>query len=417
MSKASKTTRGVNTSSSEGAVSNKDRFKQTKMGNYMSDEESPTQRGRARGGSRHNFGPSFFRKWSDEDTEQYRKGYPGKKDHPNQKENLLFYTGQIKSHPDGDYIENIHENWWGNFRLLESHHGYIQWLFPIRESGMNFYSQELQLHEIKKIIADKPAHARVLKSYEMMLDFYGMVLESKETGQIKRGEDWKSRFQHLNRSYHNYLRITRILKSLGEFDYEHLKRPFVEFVLQEALESGKLANVLESCVNYWIGTIKDDDARQQLKDYVRKMEGGYGMENAPSDDEVEMEDSKQVPKHQKEQSVSTTLKGEKSVKDSNNSSDVDVEFSDSDSQEMKMWAKADLLGSADVDIENRVCDNDVKEGPMGGSVEGKEGPPEVPEDKEGGPEEEKMEVEQNSMGEENTPSQIGETQPNSLSQV
>ena len=31
--------------------------------------------------------------------------------------------------------------------LLEDHHGFIQWLFPIREHGMNFQSQELQLHE------------------------------------------------------------------------------------------------------------------------------------------------------------------------------------------------------------------------------------------------------------------------------
>ena len=27
----------------------------------------------------------------------------------------------------GDFIDNIHQNWWGNYRLLEFHHSYIQW--------------------------------------------------------------------------------------------------------------------------------------------------------------------------------------------------------------------------------------------------------------------------------------------------
>ncbi len=49
----------------------------------------------------------------------------------------------------GDYIDDIHSEWFGNYTLLEDHHGYIQWLFPIREQGMNFHAQELQLHEAK----------------------------------------------------------------------------------------------------------------------------------------------------------------------------------------------------------------------------------------------------------------------------
>ncbi|OWF43262.1 opioid growth factor receptor-like protein 1 [Mizuhopecten yessoensis] len=400
MSKSSNT-RSNKTSSSEGSVSSKDKFKQTTMGNSESTDESPTQRGRAGGGSRHTFKPSFFRKWSDKDTEQYRLGYPGKKDHPNQKENLLFYTGKMPSHPDGDYIDNIHENWWGDYRLLESHHGYIQWLFPIRESGMNFYSQELQLHEIEKMKEDKKALARVLKSYRLMLDFYGMELENEETGQIKRGEHWRSQFRNLNRSFHNYLRITRILKSLGEFGYEYLKRPFVEFVLQEALETGELSNVLESCVNYWIGTLKDDGVRAQLLDYIRKVESGLGEQDTPEADESVMEEDegRGAQSHGKD-STSRTSKGESNWNDSrantNKSPDVDVEFSD-DSHEGEMLAKADLLESADrnVDTGSSVCDTNVK----------------------GGPEEVQMEVGDSSTGESNTQPQTAETQPLSLSQV
>ncbi len=52
---------------------------------------------------------------------------------------------------DGDFIDQIHKTWWGDTPKLERHHGYIQWLFPIREEGMNYESQPLQLHEIEKI--------------------------------------------------------------------------------------------------------------------------------------------------------------------------------------------------------------------------------------------------------------------------
>lgn len=51
---------------------------------------------------------------------------------------------------------------------------------------------------LQGIMDDPKAFERVLNSYEMMLDFYGMELD-KKTGRITRAENWKSRFQHLNR--------------------------------------------------------------------------------------------------------------------------------------------------------------------------------------------------------------------------
>ena len=32
---------------------------------------------------------------------------------------------------------------------LEREHGFIQWLFPIREAGLNLQAQPLQLHEAR----------------------------------------------------------------------------------------------------------------------------------------------------------------------------------------------------------------------------------------------------------------------------
>ena len=84
------------------------------------------------------------------------------------------------------------------------------------------------------------------------------------TGDVQRKEGFRERFAVLNTSSHNYMRITRILKCLGELDYEHLKAPFVRFVLHEAIVTGHLENTLTSCMNYWVETIRDETERDSL---------------------------------------------------------------------------------------------------------------------------------------------------------
>ena len=53
--------------------------------------------------------------------------------------------------------------------------------FPIQEHGMNYLSQPLQPHEIESIKLDPEAIRRLIRSYELMLDFYGMRLVSEQT--------------------------------------------------------------------------------------------------------------------------------------------------------------------------------------------------------------------------------------------
>ncbi|XP_012941571.1 uncharacterized protein LOC101851663 [Aplysia californica] len=207
---------------------------------------------------------------SDRDTQAYRDGYPGKEDNPRLKANLLFYQGKRSSSPDGALIDDIHQDWWGNYRLLERHQGYIQWIFPIREDGMNWQAQSLQLHEAEAIRNDPKAKDRVLRSYEMMLDFYGMELKDADTGTLRRTKNWEDRYDNLSWSSHNYLRITRILKSLGELGFEHLKKPFLQFVLEEALVTTQLERTLKSCRDYWIGTVKNDADREELYRYIEE---------------------------------------------------------------------------------------------------------------------------------------------------
>ena len=50
---------------------------------------------------------------------------------------------------------------------------------------MNYQSQKLQKHEIEGIKADPECLERILKSYELMLDFYGIVLVDRTTGMFR----------------------------------------------------------------------------------------------------------------------------------------------------------------------------------------------------------------------------------------
>ncbi len=75
----------------------------------------------------------------------------------------------------------------------------------------------------------------------------------------------------MNHSMHNYLRITRILKCLGEFVYEHLKAPFIRFVLREAIVERTLPRTLDSCKNYWIQVLKVDKEREEVTEYIKEL--------------------------------------------------------------------------------------------------------------------------------------------------
>ena len=143
--------------------------------------------------------------------------------------NVKFYRNEIPSKPDGDLVENIHQSWDGDWERLEFHHGYIQWLFPVFENaGMNFESQPLSKSGAALIRADAAASRRVLASYKLILKFYGFVLADEKTGAIERHADaafFAERIANLNLSSHNWLRVSRIITSLGELGFRRYKAP------------------------------------------------------------------------------------------------------------------------------------------------------------------------------------------------
>ncbi|XP_054456051.1 opioid growth factor receptor-like protein 1 [Anoplopoma fimbria] len=205
------------------------------------------------------------------DLYKYRHSYPNyrKSWQPNEYRNLRFYLNKIPLVPDGIYVEEILTKWRGDYDKLEHNHTYIQWLFPLREQGLNFYAHELTQDEIKEFQSTREAKRRFLAAYSLMLDFYGIKLLDK-SGNVARASNWQERFQHLNESQHNYLRITRILKSLGELGYEAFKAPLVRLFLEESLCRNTLPNMQHSALEYYVYTIRLPATRRRLLRYARQ---------------------------------------------------------------------------------------------------------------------------------------------------
>ncbi|XP_059393602.1 opioid growth factor receptor-like isoform X2 [Carassius carassius] len=178
--------------------------------------------------------------------------------------NLEFYRGNIRSSPDELYISDFHQQWQGQYEWLEDVHSYIQWLFPIQEPGVNWRAHVLSKKEIKLFRKDEEAKKKLVQSYKLMLDFYGIHLTDESTGKVTRAPNWKDRFRNLNRHTHNNLRITRILKCLGTLGLKHYQAPLVRFFLNETLVMGELQNVKKSALDYFMFAVLDKSDRREL---------------------------------------------------------------------------------------------------------------------------------------------------------
>lgn len=197
------------------------------------------------------FVPTFFSKvvLADDDTEHL--------------DNLLFYQGKIalKSDEQTDFIGDVHKKWKGDYQLLEKHHGYIQWLFPNREQGTSPYSQPLTRYEAEEM---RKLKDNILKSYELILDFFG--IELLENGNLQRAKNYIERYENLNMFEHNYLRITRILRFLGIMRMEDYKIKLIEFFIFEILKEGHIPNARDSLIVFWMPTIcKEIDLEKMEK--------------------------------------------------------------------------------------------------------------------------------------------------------
>ena len=124
-----------------------------------------------------------------------------------------FYSFEGTDHRSRSWKEIL--AW--NDDALEDEHDFIQWLFPLTEpSGVNPHAPLLSPDEMRQFHRSAQVQARVGNAFRRMLSFYG--LQMKEAGgeiQISKAGNYPTRSQNwITPSNHNFLRVTRILKSL-----------------------------------------------------------------------------------------------------------------------------------------------------------------------------------------------------------
>lgn len=122
---------------------------------------------------------------------------------------LRFYAGTGTDHR-GRRLEDI---WRFSLDELERSHDYIQWLFPLVEkSQFNRAAPVLDDVAIARFRGDGTLRRRLDRSLGVMLRFYGLDLVDdrivRHASFAERAETW------LTPGNHNFLRLTRILKSL-----------------------------------------------------------------------------------------------------------------------------------------------------------------------------------------------------------
>jgi hypothetical protein len=99
---------------------------------------------------------------------------------------------------------------------LERVHDYIQWLFPLAEpSGANPSAPVLAPETIAAFRSDETLRRELLESFATMLTFYGFRL-AHATTRIERAPEADARLSEWFRpGNHNFLRLTRIMRSMS----------------------------------------------------------------------------------------------------------------------------------------------------------------------------------------------------------
>ena len=100
---------------------------------------------------------------------------------------------------------------------LEGVHNYIQWLFPLGEkSAFNASAPLLTADDIVAFKNDSKLRKKLLNSFGRLLRFYGFMFAIDcSIGILERSKSFEQRSRNwLAPRNHNFLRITRILKSL-----------------------------------------------------------------------------------------------------------------------------------------------------------------------------------------------------------
>jgi hypothetical protein len=165
---------------------------------------------------------------------------------------VAFYRGDGRDHR-GRLLSHVL-----GFGLdeLEFHHDYIQWLFPLPEpSGANASAPLLSKEDIAAFESDALRHA-LRRSLVLMLQFYGLELAEGATVDIVQGPHFAVRRREwLTRGNHNFLRISRILRSLTLLGLGDHARAFLKCLEEIYAEHARVIG--DTTVGYWRRSVRD----------------------------------------------------------------------------------------------------------------------------------------------------------------
>jgi hypothetical protein len=163
---------------------------------------------------------------------------------------VAFYRGDGRDHR-GRSLSNIHEL---DFYELEASHDYIQWLFPLPEpSSASASAPILSNEDIARFQSDESLRRNLLQSFELMLSFFGLELaDASGAGaiRVRKARHFDERHQMwLHAGNHNFLRISRILRSLTLLGCVRYASAFLECLEEIYVEKPKVIG--DTTIGYW----------------------------------------------------------------------------------------------------------------------------------------------------------------------
>jgi hypothetical protein len=166
---------------------------------------------------------------------------------------LDFYRGQATD-TEG---RSLGELWDWNDDELEEVHDFIQWMFPLPEpSRFNPDAPLLNGDDMAAFRSDALLQSRLRKSFERILRFLGF--SRTEDGSVVEGPNFAERVPEVwAYPNHNWLRITRILRSLCQLGLKSEAQSL--FKRLEALYSQRRFPITSDTFRYWTDAIHCDE--------------------------------------------------------------------------------------------------------------------------------------------------------------
>ena len=168
---------------------------------------------------------------------------------PDPKNIVAFY---LCLEPNENHI-TIDEILRQNDDALESGHNYIQWLFPLETKSRSYSNAPiLDRATIKRFRNDGALQLHLERCFARMLDFYGLRMDVN-TLTISRAQNFNSRAAvWLTTDNHNFLRISRIIHSVGLLGLPNHSRAFLN-IMQDIAQNEGAGIVNEANLRFWRG--------------------------------------------------------------------------------------------------------------------------------------------------------------------